>query len=153
MRQIAEGSLEGKARHSERPAKNLPNPRFTKKTKKSQALSQRLGIFHKGFNVKFEIRRAKNGWIIEHDDPEEFTTELVGIEEPDEHEGFRTLLWEFLRNYGPSDSKYSVKRIRVITIPGLDYEGPIEGAYRKDLEELRDELNEHLNRECTTDQD
>ena len=98
--------------------------------------------------MKFEIRKAKNGWIIECEDPEDLTNEIVGVDEPDEHEGFRTLLWEFLNAYGPTDGKYSKKRLRIVIIPGNSYEGPIDGEYREDLESLRDELNYQLTREA-----
>ncbi len=93
--------------------------------------------------MKFELKRAKNGWILERAD-NEGPESIVGVEEEDEHESFRNFLWAILENYGPSDGKYSPKRIRVAILPGRDYEGPISKEYQTDLEDLRDEINYFL---------
>jgi hypothetical protein len=110
-----------------------------------------LGFFLEVEMMKFEIRRAKNGWIIKSEDPEEFNPEIVGVEEPDEHEGFRTLLWELLEHYGPSRSRYDYKRIHVALIPGDKYEGPIDEKYREDLTNLRDRIDYCLKQDTETE--
>jgi hypothetical protein len=94
--------------------------------------------------MKFDLRRAKNGWILKYCD-DESPEEIVGLEdENDEHEAFRSFLYEIMSHYGPSDSKYSPKRLRIVALPGNDYEGPLEDEYRKELEDLRDTLDSIL---------
>ena len=93
--------------------------------------------------MKFEIKRARNGWILTCLDDED-SGPVVGAETTDEHEAFAAFLREITVNYGPSDSKYSVKRIVVMIMPGLDYDGPLDPEYRTELEFLRDHLNDVL---------
>jgi len=96
--------------------------------------------------MKFELHHAKNGWILKYCDAET-PEEIVGVESEDEHEGFREFLWAILQNYGPSDGKYSQKRIHVNILPGRDYEGPLDEKYLNDLKDLRDEIDAQLNAE------
>jgi len=90
--------------------------------------------------MKFEIRRAKNGWIVANLDPEN-TNEVVGLEKEDEHESFATFLREVSHYYGPTDSKHSAKRVRVVILPGSDYYGTLDDSYRKSLDNLREDIN------------
>ena len=64
--------------------------------------------------MKFEIRHAQNGAIlrIEHDYPEGETEEICYQEtEGGEIEAFADFLRYLNENYGPSQSRYSPKRI------------------------------------------
>jgi hypothetical protein len=97
-------------------------------------------------SMKFELRFAKNGWILEYFDPE-MPQEIVGVESDDEHEGFREFLWAILENFGPSDSKYSKKRIHINILPGRDYEGPLDEKYMEYLRDLREDIDWQLTRE------
>jgi hypothetical protein len=96
--------------------------------------------------MKFEIRRAKNGWIVENIDPED-PSEVVGVEEDDEHEAFANFLREVSYHFGPTDSKYSSKRLRVVILPGTDYCGTLDEDYRQELLDLRDYIDCALNPE------
>lgn len=96
--------------------------------------------------MKFEIRRAKNGWILEGLDPEN-PSAVVGVEAEDEHESFADFLREICQHYGPTDSKYSLKRIRIAVLPGRDYVGPLGDEYRESLECLRSDLDAALRAE------
>lgn len=64
--------------------------------------------------MKFELRYAKNGCILEIDGNEYVNQEV----EDDEIECFAGFLREILDNYGPQDSRYEAKRIHIIVKPG-----------------------------------
>lgn len=70
----------------------------------------------------FKLSRAKNGYILEKRDVIDGVAgeveELVGAEGSDEHDSFQIFLYDILDNYGPSDGRYSPKRIRVHIEPG-----------------------------------
>ena len=100
--------------------------------------------------MKFEIKRARNGWICEMtDDHPDGEVEMVVGEEVGacEHENFRRFLQELIQVYGPSDSRYHDKRLRVVLIPGDKHEGPIENNHLQDLAGLCIELLRDLHYE------
>lgn len=100
--------------------------------------------------MKFEIKRARNGWICQmtDDHPDGETETIVGEEVGAcEHENFRRFLQEMIQVYGPSDSRYHDKRLRVVMIPGDKNEGPLENEHLKDLAELCVELLRDLHHE------
>ena len=71
--------------------------------------------------MKFEIRHAQNGAIlrVEHDYPEGETEEICYQEtEGGEIEAFADFLCYLNENYGPSQSRYSPKRIYISVQPG-----------------------------------
>ena len=71
--------------------------------------------------MKFEIRHAQNGAIlrVEHDYPEGETEEICYQEtEGGEIEAFADVLCYLNENYGPSQSRYSPKRIYIRIQPG-----------------------------------
>ena len=77
----------------------------------------------------YNITKVENGWTCNHTDDQGITTCIVGVEGSiafeDEHDAFVAFLESMVEYFGPSDSKYSQKRIRVITVPGNSYEGPL----------------------------
>lgn len=93
--------------------------------------------------MKFEIRSAKNGWICKEFDDEN-GEEIVGSEHDDEHDAFVDFLRSILMNWGPSDSKYSPKRIRVICMPGNSYEGVVHKEYYENLKWAHEEIGRAL---------
>lgn len=75
--------------------------------------------------MKFEIRSVKNGAIlrVEPDYPDAETEEVVYQEsETDEIEAFADFLRFLDEHYGPTTSRYSPKRIRILVEPGDKHE-------------------------------
>jgi len=70
----------------------------------------------------FKLARAKNGYILEKrdviDSIQTEVEELVSADGEEEHDTFRQFLWDILENYGPTDSRYDAKRIRIRIEPG-----------------------------------
>jgi len=66
--------------------------------------------------MKFEIRRVRNGAVLRVEaDGEEDGGEIVYQEmEADEIEAFADFLRHLLEHYGPTTSRYSPKRIRIL---------------------------------------
>ncbi len=78
--------------------------------------------------MKFEIRRADNGVIlqVEDDTPDSTIEEVVWQErEDDEVEAFADFLRYLVDHYGPSTGRYSPKRIYVRVEPGDKYDPPV----------------------------
>jgi hypothetical protein len=69
--------------------------------------------------MKFEVRSAKNGYIVTVDDDDEIVCQTT---HEDEIEAFAEFLFELLENYGPPTSRYSPKRIYITVQPGDKYE-------------------------------
>jgi hypothetical protein len=92
----------------------------------------------------FSLRHADNGWIAESVDAEGVSV-IAEDDEKDSHTAFAHFLSLIDGAYGPSSSKYDEKRIRVVTLPGNDYPGPISKEYAAYLIDLRDEINDALN--------
>lgn len=71
----------------------------------------------------FKLKRVQNGYILEKKDiidgkSTEVET-LVGADGGEgEYEAFQQFLYDILENYGPSDGRYSPKRLRVRIEPG-----------------------------------
>lgn len=93
--------------------------------------------------MKYTIRHAENGWICEASTDED-TFEVVGVESEDEVEAFRDFLRSILNNYGPSSSRYSEKRIRIITLPGDKWEGKLSDSMREELTDLKETCESYL---------
>lgn len=76
--------------------------------------------------MRFELRHAANGAVLRiEQDPDDGTSveEIVYQErDGDEIEAFAEFLRLISENYGPSTSRYSPKRIRIIVEPGDKYE-------------------------------
>ena len=72
--------------------------------------------------MKFEIKRHKNGFVVSAEDDEEGLVCRTDCE--NEHDAFVTLLHEFLEIYGPSDSRYSDRRIHIHVTKGDKCDGP-----------------------------
>lgn len=86
----------------------------------------------------FEIQYVKNGWITKVGDGEDVSEVFVSenkddSEESGHHNTVKSLLYDILEYIGPSCGKYSQKRIRIITIPGTDYEEDISDKYFSEL--------------------
>jgi hypothetical protein len=73
--------------------------------------------------VTFKMRYADNGIILSvscpwEDDAQEFVCQT---DMQDEHDAFQSLFYTVLDYFGPSDSKYSEKRLYISVLPGLDH--------------------------------
>jgi hypothetical protein len=99
--------------------------------------------------MKFEIIWAKNGKIIKMLPDEKAGIEegyVIAEEKEDEYESFKNLFWEVLEQCGPNYNKYSEKNLKMIVIPGTDYQGDLDKDYRKTIVDLRDSLTSILKR-------
>jgi len=75
--------------------------------------------------MKFEIKYAKNGVILEYLNEDGTREKFVYQEtEGNEIEAFVDFLYLILENYGPATSRYSPKRIYIRVEPGDKYEPP-----------------------------
>lgn len=77
--------------------------------------------------MKFEIRRVRNGAVlrVEPEIPDEEAKEIVYQEtETGEIEAFADFLRLLLEHYGPTTSRYSPRRIRIVIEPGDKFEPP-----------------------------
>lgn len=77
--------------------------------------------------MKFEIRRVQNGAVlrVEPEIPDEEAKEIVYQEtETGEIEAFADFLRLLLEHYGPTTSRYSPRRIRIVIEPGDKFEPP-----------------------------
>lgn len=77
--------------------------------------------------MKFEIRRVRNGAVlrVEPEIPDEEAKEIVYQEtETGEIEAFADFLRLLLEDYGPTTSRYSPRRIRIVIEPGDKFEPP-----------------------------
>lgn len=77
--------------------------------------------------MKFEIRRVQNGAVlrVEPEIPDEEAKEIVYQEtETGEIEAFADFLRLLLEHYGPTTSRYSPWRIRIVIEPGDKSEPP-----------------------------
>lgn len=74
----------------------------------------------KGEKMKFDVRRVKNGLILEvKGESSEVEEEIVFQENyDDEVEGFANFLRYLNEEYGPSTNRYSPKRIYIRVEPG-----------------------------------
>lgn len=95
--------------------------------------------------MKFEVISSRNGHLVKVIQDEGEEEYITSVEDSDEEgHSIITLLSEILIAYGPSDSRYSKKRIRIINLPGDKHCSKIEGKYREELIELRDYINSCL---------
>ena len=76
--------------------------------------------------MRFEIRRARNGWILKVEEPKpkgDEADEVVYEEKyDDEVECFADFLRALEEEFGPSTSRYSPKRIYIRIEPGDKFE-------------------------------
>jgi hypothetical protein len=78
--------------------------------------------------MKFEIKRAKNGWILKSEDDGDVNTIVAQDDYADEVECFAAFLRTLSDEFGPMTSRYSPKRIYVRVEPGdkcADFEEPV----------------------------
>lgn len=72
----------------------------------------------------FEIRKARNGYVLKVSGREDAPEEIVCREKyDDEVECFADFLRYLDEEYGPSTSRYSQKRITINVEPGDKFEG------------------------------
>jgi len=92
--------------------------------------------------MRFDIRFATNGVIlrIEADEDAGSVAEEIVFQETDggEIEAFAELLRAVDENYGPTTSRYSPKRIRILVEPGDKYEGASDSESPPDSKSLRE---------------
>lgn len=88
--------------------------------------------------MKIVFKRAKNGYVVryKYDHDDEIHTLVSQENEEDEHSAFISFLWLLISELGPSDSKYSEKRMFVGCKPGNSYEGDLDDEYFNSLLEL-----------------
>jgi quinol monooxygenase YgiN len=69
--------------------------------------------------MRFEIKRAKNGYILQCDSDEDpMVFQELSEEIMDEVDVWANFLWELTDQYGPSTSRHSKKRVRIKVEPG-----------------------------------
>lgn len=73
--------------------------------------------------MKFEIKHHKNGWVLTTEDDEEGVVGVEGNDE-DEIDCFARFLREIANSYGPTESRYSPKRIYIRVEPGDKWDPP-----------------------------
>lgn len=90
----------------------------------------------------YKINKVKNGYTItrQYDNEEEYEV-VVGLDSDDEVDGFAEFLNTINNEFGPSTSRYSSKRIRVIVLPGDKFEGELDKDYLNNLSYLKDEID------------
>lgn len=71
--------------------------------------------------MKYEMKRQKNGWLFKAEDEDQGIVCREDFE--NEHEAWKYFLYEILETYGPTDNRYSPKRVRVVIEAGDKYEG------------------------------
>ncbi len=130
------------------------------KEKFQELLDTAIQILKKEYGPKereqlFSIRSTRNGWVVTqkscYDD--EGCLEIVGEEEglKDESDAFVSFLYQILNTFGPTEGKYSRKRIRVITLPGNSYEGPLSKEEKENIRSLKEECESFLENEDEKD--
>jgi len=76
--------------------------------------------------MRFEIRRASNGWILKVEEPSSEDAEADEVVHEEKHEDEVECFADFLRtlneDLGPSTSRYSPKRIYIRIEPGDKFE-------------------------------
>jgi len=76
--------------------------------------------------MKFEIKKSKNGMILDINDGE--NTETIVYQEPEdlperfEYDLFREFLCNILDNYGPNSSRYGKYRLKIVLGHGDKYD-------------------------------
>ena len=80
--------------------------------------------------MKFEIRRVRNGAVlrVEAESAEDGGEIVYQETDSDEIEAFADFLRHLLDHYGPTTSRYSPKRIRILVEPGDKYHPPEQPA-------------------------
>src|SRR5271154_1930659 len=93
------------------------------------------------FDQTLKLKRARNGWIVQGEEADGAPSVKEEIDEENNQEAFADFLRIINEQFGPTDGKYSYKRIRIVCVPGRDYNGEMEDSYLEKLRWLRDELN------------
>jgi hypothetical protein len=108
-----------------------------------------LNLYVEGIKIMrtYTIKECENGWILVDQGSEDveraYVHEILLNDKADSLKG----LLHLLQNCAEDEtSRYDLKRVRVICIPGDKFDGKIEGEYRQELEELRDEINSFLDK-------
>jgi hypothetical protein len=94
--------------------------------------------------MKFEILSVRNGFKVKClDYDNDGQNEIVVSEnhhpcddDPEDMELWRALLNEIIWSFGPSGSKYSAKRVRVVCLPGHSFEGDVSNEYYEEMKDL-----------------
>ena len=98
----------------------------------------------------FTFKTVKNGILLEakclSEDPEELVFQEQYSDELSELEAFSNFLYLINENYGPTTSRYSEHRIRVILAPGDRFEGETakDLAYKKFSEQNKGSTMEEI---------
>lgn len=91
--------------------------------------------------MKLIIETATNGFIIETDVDGEIVKEVIQEQwNEDESDAFVNLLCALKPHLGPSEGKYSEKRVRVIQLPGENCEEIVQGEYVEQLQQLLEDV-------------
>lgn len=93
------------------------------------------------YDLILKLKRARNGWIVHCESEDGEPSVKEEIDEENNQEAFADFLRIINERFGPTDGKYSYKRIRIVCVPGRDYSGEMEDSYLEKLRWLRDELN------------
>ena len=96
--------------------------------------------------MKFEIRKVKNGWLFQYEDPEEETIYVQEERFDSEEACFVNFLRTIIEHFGPDGGygKRKPKNIVPVILPGYSYEGSLAPDYLAQLRELRDDIQSVL---------
>lgn len=72
--------------------------------------------------MRFEIKKAKNGYIVQCDSEEDPMVFQKISDEEDEVDAWASFLRELTDQYGPMTNRYSPKRIYIRVEPGDKFE-------------------------------
>jgi hypothetical protein len=82
--------------------------------------------------MKFEIKRAKNGYILKFTDGDYVYAET----EENELDTFRNFLNLLIDNIGPMENKYGHEVLRIVKLPGRKWEGKLKDLPKEQQKEI-----------------
>lgn len=88
--------------------------------------------------------QARNGFVLEEEDGERVVYQEDLKDDP---EAFVAFIEAVIDTWGPQESRYSPKRVRVVIMPGDKWEGEIDSQTRTQLEWLYEEMGYRLGKD------
>jgi hypothetical protein len=97
--------------------------------------------------TRHKLKPARNGWVLESGSGADLTR-IVGQERDheDAFDSFIDFLYSIKEIHGPSEGKYSQKRIRILGLPGSDYMGELTKEQIEMMQDIIHECIGHLER-------
>lgn len=95
--------------------------------------------------VKYTVKKVLNGWIIESEDSNGDTSILVGRDdELSEQDMFLQFLFDIKEQFGPQEDQFSESVLRMVRLPGDEFEGRLSPEREHELRDLRDYIDRFL---------